>query len=102
VAIANNEKSFDLLFVLNRLVEMKLISELLVMNRQKIMYIKTENVTWSDSLNFKPMPLRKLPEDFDHSAERLWYHHLVNTTENINYACPAPEVSYYSVDLMHE
>jgi len=37
VAIAHNTKVFELLFVLNRLVEMKLMPELLVMNGQKIM-----------------------------------------------------------------
>ena len=40
VAIAHNAKAFDLLFVLNRLVGMKLLPELLIMNGQKIMCLK--------------------------------------------------------------
>jgi hypothetical protein len=43
--IAHNAKAFDLLFVLNRLVGMKLLPEILIMNGQKIMCLKVENVT---------------------------------------------------------
>jgi hypothetical protein len=45
VAIAHNTKAFEILFVLNRLVRMKLLPELLIMNGQKIMRLKVENVT---------------------------------------------------------
>ena len=49
VAIAHTVKSFDLLFVLNRLVRIKMLPELLIMNGQKIMWLKVENVriTWT-------------------------------------------------------
>jgi hypothetical protein len=40
VTIDHNAKAFDLLFVLNRLVCMKMLPELLVMNGQKIMRLK--------------------------------------------------------------
>jgi hypothetical protein len=43
VAIVHNVKAFDLLFVLNRLVRMKSLAELLIMNEQKIMCLKVEN-----------------------------------------------------------
>ena len=70
VAIAHNAKAFDLLIVLNRLVQMKLLPELPVMNGQKIVCLKVENVTWLDSLNYMPMALRKLPEPSGLSAEK--------------------------------
>jgi hypothetical protein len=47
-----------ILFVLNRLVRMKMLPELLIMNGQ-IMCLKVGNVTWLNSLNYLAMPLRK-------------------------------------------
>ena len=70
VAIAHNTKAFDVFFVLNRLVRMKSLPEL-IMNGQKIMCLKTENVTWLDSLNYLAMPLKKLPEAFGLTAQKL-------------------------------
>ena len=45
IAIAHNAKAFDLHFVLNRLVRMKLLPEHLILKGQKIMSLKVENVT---------------------------------------------------------
>ena len=101
VAIAHNAKAFDLHFVLNRLVTMKLLPELLIMNGQKIICLKVENVTWLDSLNYLAMPLRKLSEALGLKAQKPWYPHLFNTTENINYVGPVPDVSYYDIDQIH-
>jgi hypothetical protein len=100
VAVAHNAKAFDLLFVLNRLVRMKLLPEHLIMKGQKIMCLKFENVTWLDSLNYLAMPIRKLPEAFGLTSHKSWYPHLFNTRENINYVVPAPDVSYYDVEQM--
>jgi hypothetical protein len=102
VAIAHNAKAFDLLFVLNRLVKMKLLPDLLIMNGQKIMCLKVGNVTWLDSFNYLAMPLRKLPEAFSVSGQKSWYPYLFNTKENMDYIGPAPDVSYYAVDQMHQ
>jgi hypothetical protein len=102
VAIALNAKAFDLHFVMNRLVGMKLLPEQFIMNGQKIMCLKVENVTWLDSLNYLAMQLRKLPETFCLTAKKSWYPHLFNTTENMNSVGPAPDVSYYDIDHMHE
>ena len=70
VAIAHNAKAFDLHFVLNRLVRMKLLPEHLILNWQKIMCLNVENVTWLDSLNYLAMPLRKLLEAFGLTAQK--------------------------------
>jgi len=48
------------------------------------------------------MPLRTLPEAFGLTAVKSWYTHLFNTTENVKYVGPAPNISYYDVDQMHE
>lgn len=57
MAIANNGKVFDLLFVLNRLMPIDLRPEFLVRNGQ-IMCLELKNVTWLESLNYMPMTLR--------------------------------------------
>jgi hypothetical protein len=101
VAITHNAKAFDLLFVLNRLVRMKKLPDLLIMNEQKIICLKAENVTWLDSLNYLAMPLGKLPQAFGLTAQKSWYPHLFNTTGNMNYVGPASDVSYCGVDQMH-
>jgi len=46
VVIAHNAKAFDLNFVLNRLVRMKLLPEHLTLNGQETMCLKVQNVTW--------------------------------------------------------
>jgi hypothetical protein len=69
------------------------------MNGQ-IMCLKL-NVTWLDSLNYLAMSHRILPEAFGLMPEKTWYHHLFNTTENINYARPV-SVSFYDVDHMRK
>jgi hypothetical protein len=76
--------------------------ELFIMNGQKIVCLKVETVTWLDSLNYLAMTLRKLPMAFGLTVEKSWYPHLFNTKENLNYVGPAPDVSYYEVDQMHE
>jgi len=102
VAIAHNAKAFNLLFVLNRLVRMKSLPELLIINCQKIMCLKVENITWLDRFNYLAMPLRKLPETFGLTDQKSWYPHLFNTTENMNYVGHAPNVSYYDIDHMQK
>jgi hypothetical protein len=63
VAIVHNVKDFDLLYVLNRLVRMKSLASLLIMNGH-IICLKVENVTWLEGLKYLAMSLRKLPEAF--------------------------------------
>jgi hypothetical protein len=45
LTIAHNGKAFALVFVLNGLVNMKVLPEILVTNSQKIICLKVENVT---------------------------------------------------------
>jgi hypothetical protein len=46
VAITHNPKAFDLNFVLNRVVRMKLLPDLLITNGQMIMRLQVEKGTW--------------------------------------------------------
>jgi hypothetical protein len=68
--MADNAKAFDLLFVLNPLVRMKLLAELLIMNGQKIMCLKVENVIWLESQNYLAMHFTKLPETIGHTSHK--------------------------------
>lgn len=77
---------------------MKLLLEFLIMNGQKIMCLKLENVTWLDSLNCLAMPLRNFPEAFGFTAQKSRYSHLFNATENMQDVGRATDFSYYGVD----
>ena len=59
------------------------MTEFLIMNGQKIICLKVENVTWLDSLNYLVMPLRTLPQAFGLTAEKSCYPHLFHTAENM-------------------
>jgi hypothetical protein len=48
------------------------------------------------------MPLGKLPESFSVTGVKSLYPHLFNTAENMNYVGPAPDISYYDVNYMHD
>jgi hypothetical protein len=102
LCVAHNSKAYDLHLVLNRLLQMKMLPEFLIMHGQKIVCLKVENVTWLDSLNYLAMPLQKLPEAFGLTVQKSWYLHLFHTAEHINYVGPAPDVSYSGVDEMRD
>lgn len=83
VTIATNAKACNLVFILNRLVKMKLLPEILVMNGQKIMCLKVD-VTWLENFNYRTMLLRKLSEVFGLTTKKSWYPLLFNKAENMN------------------
>jgi len=67
IAIAHNAKAFDLQFILNRAILLKLRPEV-IMNGLKIMCMKMEHQVFLDSVSFFPCSLRKLPEAFGLTA----------------------------------
>ncbi|GFG33651.1 hypothetical protein Cfor_01531 [Coptotermes formosanus] len=66
----------------------------------KIMCMKVEHITFLDSLNYLPFPLRKLPDAFGLTSRKSWYPHYFNTSENLNYVGAMPDIWYYDVDTM--
>jgi hypothetical protein len=99
VAIAHNAKAFDLHFILNRAIFLKWQPELL-MTGVKVMCMKVEHITFLDSLNYLPFPLRKLPYAFGLTFRKSWYPHYFNTSENLNYFGAMPDILYYGVNAM--
>jgi len=99
VAIAHKAKTFDLHFILNRLIMIKCKSELIT-NGLKFISMKMEHLVFFDSVSFLPCALRKLPEAFGLQATKSWYPHYFNTEENLDYFGPMPDISYYGVDEM--
>jgi len=69
IVIAHNSKAFDLHFILNRAIVLKLKPEL-IMNGQKIMCMGIEHLVFLDSVSFLPFLLRKLPEAFGLTASK--------------------------------
>lgn len=96
MVVAHNTKAFDLQFVLNRVVRMKLMPRLLIMNGQIMSEGRECHMVGESQL-----PLRNLPEAFSLTAVKS-YPHFFKTAENMNYVGPPPGVSYYDVDQMHE
>jgi hypothetical protein len=101
VAIAHNAKAFDLHFIVNRALELKRQSEF-IMNGQKIMCTRTENLVFLDSVSFLPFALRKLPEAFGLSASKSWYTHHFNTSANMHYVGKIPDISVYGAEAMSD
>jgi len=101
IVIAHNAKAFDLHFILNRALLLRWKPEL-IMNGQKIMCMRVEQLVFLDSVSFLPFPPRKLPEAFGLTASKSWYPHFFNTEENLDYIGPIPDVSYYGVNEMVE
>jgi hypothetical protein len=61
--------------------------------------MKVEHITFLDSRNYLPFPLRKLTDAFGLTSSKSWYSHYFNTSENLDYIGPVPDV-YYFVDAM--
>jgi len=61
-----------------------------------------ENLVFLDSMSFLPCSLRKLPEAFDLTASKWWYHHYFNSEENLDNVGPNPEVFFYDANETSE
>ncbi|GFG35830.1 hypothetical protein Cfor_01158 [Coptotermes formosanus] len=99
VARAHNAEAFELHFILNTAIFPKWQPKLIT-NGVKIMCMKVELITFLDSLNYLPFPLRKLPDEFGLMSRKSWYPHYFNTPENLNYVLAIPDVSYHGFDAM--
>jgi hypothetical protein len=64
------------------------------------MCMNVEHITFLDSLNYLPFPLRKLPDAFGPPCRKSWYPQYFNTSENLNYVGAMIDISYYGVDAM--
>ena len=78
VAIAHNAKTFDLHFILNRVIMHKWKPEL-NMNGLKIISVKMEHLVFLDSVSFLTCAPRKLPEAIGLQATKSWYPHYFST-----------------------
>jgi hypothetical protein len=99
VAIAHNSKDFVSQFILNRAIQMKWKTKL-ILNWLKIVSMKIEHMLFIDNVSYLPISLRKLAEAFRISVTISWYPHNFNKNKNLNYVGPIPEVSYFVVDEM--
>ena len=72
----------------------------ITLNGAKIMCMRMEHLVFIDSISSLPMPLRKLPEAFGLMSRKSWYPHLFNTSGNLDYVGPMPDISLYGTDAM--
>jgi len=72
----------------------------LILNGLKIVSMKIHHIKFLESVSYMSMPLRKLPEAFGLAASKSWYPHHFNTTTNLDYVGPIPDIVYYGADEM--
>ncbi|KAG8239991.1 hypothetical protein J437_LFUL018633 [Ladona fulva] len=74
----------------------------IIMSGSKILRITYDGPRFVDSLNFMPMPLRKLPAAFglDDSMAKGYFPHFFNKKKSSDYGGPFPPPEMYSVDSM--
>ena len=61
-----------------------------------------QHLIFLDSVSFLPCPLRKGPEALGLTASKSWYQHYFNTEENLAFAGPISDNSYYGINEMGE
>jgi len=73
----------------------------LIQNGKKILSMETFGLKFIDSLNFFPMSLAKLPQEFGlEELKKGYFPHLFNTTDNQQYKGPIPDIKFYDPDGM--
>ena len=99
---AHNFRSYDGYFVIQYAQEQSFdINH--IENGGKIMMLEStaHKMKFLDSLNFIPMPLKKLPKSFDlHELKKGYFPHLFNTIGNQNYIGKMPDKHYFDPDGM--
>jgi len=100
MVFAHNLRGFDGSFIL-KYIHQQGIKPQVIMNGTKIMYMKTHNIQYKDSLNFLPMALSALPKTFGlHELKKGYYPHLFTTPQTMDYIGPLPAIEYYTPDKM--
>ncbi|RWS00566.1 uncharacterized protein B4U79_10504, partial [Dinothrombium tinctorium] len=101
IAFAHNAKAYDLQFVLKYLVNNNKNPDI-VRNGSKLFRLKFGRYIFLDSVNFIPMPLKKLPKTFGFSDElkKGCFPYLFNTVDKINYKGKWPDKKFYNYQLL--
>ena len=105
ICIGHNAKSFDLHFILKRLLKNSLLSSKpdLILTGTKIMLLKLNKIKFVCSLNYLPMKLTDLPKAFGLNPDlsKGYFPHYFNTPDNqTSTNVPLPDKKYYGVDSM--
>ena len=70
------------------------------MDDSKILSMVVENMQIIYSLKFLPMNLKSMPNSFDLTFKKGYYHHCINTANNFDYVGQYPKLQYYGSDCM--
>ena len=101
IALFHNLKGYDGMFILQHCyaTHREVVDQITV--GTKILSLRTDRLTFKDSLCFLPFPLANFPATF--GIEELckgFFPHKFNTLENQDYDGPMPDISYYDPDGM--
>ena len=101
IALFHNLKGYDGMFILQHCyaTHREVVDQITV--GTKILSLRSDRLTFKDSLCFLPFPLANFPATF--GIEELckgFFPHKFNTLENQDYDGPMPDISYYDPDGM--
>ena len=101
IALFHNLKGYDGMFILQHcyITHREVVDQITV--GTKILSLRSDRLTFKDSLCFLPFPLANFPATF--GIEELckgFFPHKFNTLENQDYDGPMPDISYYDPDGM--
>jgi len=89
-AISHNSRGYDAQFLLRRFLELRWAPQLII-DGSKILSMVVENLHFLDSLNYLPMSLKSMPKSFDLTCKKGYYHHFLNTANNLDYVGSHPD-----------
>ncbi|XP_039614013.1 uncharacterized protein LOC120532230 [Polypterus senegalus] len=99
--IAHNSKGYDGCFLMKYLVESGQTPFVTAQGCKLMCFIEEDyDLRFIDSLNFLPMKLSSMPKAMGFQAQKGYFPHFFNTTENQNYIGPYPDPKYYGIQHM--
>lgn len=100
--IAHNMGGYDGHFLLKKIIQdINAWTPKVLMNGNKIILIESSRYRFLDSLNFLPTSLSNLPKMFDIPAQKGYYPHRFNTSQNYSYIGPIPDKEMYDYSSMN-
>ena len=95
VAMKHNAKAFDVHFILNRAILLKLKPERIT-KRPKFISMKVEYLIFLDSLSFVRVHCANCPSIWC-AGHQILVPHYFNTEQNLDYVSPMIDITYYFV-----
>ena len=97
--ISYNSRGYDAQYLLRSFLDLRWAPQF-IMDGSKILSMVVENLHFLGSLNCLRMSLKSVPKSFDLTCKKMYYPHLFNTANNLDYMGSHPEPKFYGADFM--